>query len=133
MWKRWISASKKILQMKLVKIDSIYFYLWLLLKRFTFSTFQTASKSKYFVSKIYARAYLRIEWFYLTSSFVTNLFSKSLWASKSFKKWYQRMYLSKISIICILWYDFLNNLDPQKDFDKKCVTKKLVKYNHSYL
>ena len=37
------------------------------------------------------------------------------------------MCLSKISIICILWYDFLNDLDAQIDFDKKIVTKKLVK------
>ena len=29
------------------------------------------------------------------------------------------MYLSKISIICILLYEFLNDLDAQSDFDKK--------------
>ena len=29
------------------------------------------------------------------------------------------MYLSKISIIWILWYEFLNDLDAQSDFDKK--------------
>ena len=29
----------------------------------------------------------------------------------------------------ILWYDFLNDLDTQSSF----VTKKPVKYNHSYL
>ena len=27
----------------------------------------------------------------------------------------------------ILWYDFLNNLDAQRDFEKNIVTKKLVK------
>ena len=27
----------------------------------------------------------------------------------------------------ILWYDFLNDLDAQSDFDKKIVTKKTVK------
>ena len=27
----------------------------------------------------------------------------------------------------ILWYEFLNDLDAQTDFDKKIVTKKLVK------
>ena len=27
----------------------------------------------------------------------------------------------------IFWYDFLNDLDAQIDFDKKIVTKKLVK------
>ena len=33
----------------------------------------------------------------------------------------------------ILWYEFLNDLNAHKDFDKKCVTKKPVKENHSYL
>ena len=37
------------------------------------------------------------------------------------------MCLNKISIICILWYDFLNDLDAQIDFDKKIVTIKQVK------
>ena len=37
------------------------------------------------------------------------------------------MYLSKLSIVCILWYDFLNDLDAQSDFDKNFVTKKLLK------
>ena len=59
----------------------------------------------------------------MTTFFVTKCLSKFLWASKS---------LSKISIICILWYDFLNDLNAQSDFDKSFVTKKLVKYNHSY-
>ena len=27
----------------------------------------------------------------------------------------------------ILWYEFLDNLDAQNDFDKKFVTKELVK------
>ena len=27
----------------------------------------------------------------------------------------------------ILWYDFLNDLDTQSDFDRNLVTKKLVK------
>ena len=27
----------------------------------------------------------------------------------------------------ILWHEFLNDLDTQSDFDKKIVTKKLVK------
>ena len=43
------------------------------------------------------------------------------------------MYLSKISIICTLWYELLNDLDAKSDFDKKYVTKKPVKWNHSYL
>ena len=34
------------------------------------------------------------------------------------------MDLSKISIIYTLWYEFLNNLDAQSDFEKYCVTKK---------
>ena len=37
------------------------------------------------------------------------------------------MYLSKVSLIYTLWYEFLNNLDAQSDFHKKIVTKKLVK------
>ena len=37
------------------------------------------------------------------------------------------MCLSKISIIYILWYEFLNDLDAQSDFDKNFVAKKLVK------
>ena len=36
-------------------------------------------------------------------------------------------YLSKISIITIIWCEFLNDLDAQSDFDKKIVTKKLLK------
>ena len=43
------------------------------------------------------------------------------------------MYLSKLSIICTLWYEFLNDLYSQRDFDKKFVTKKPVNLNHSYL
>ena len=33
----------------------------------------------------------------------------------------------------ILWYEFLNDSDAQSDSEKKIVTKKLVKKNHSYL
>ena len=33
----------------------------------------------------------------------------------------------------ILWYGFLNDLDAQSDFDKSFVTKKVVKFNYSYL
>ena len=33
----------------------------------------------------------------------------------------------------ILWYEFFNDLDVQSDFDKNFVTKKVVKWNHSYL
>ena len=29
------------------------------------------------------------------------------------------MYLSKKSIICILWCEFFNNLDAKSDFDKQ--------------
>ena len=36
-------------------------------------------------------------------------------------------YLSKISITCTLWYEFLNDLNAQSYFDKNFVTKKLVK------
>ena len=44
----------------------------------------------------------------------------------TFKNSYQTMVLSKISITCILWYEFLNNLDAQW-FWQIIVTKKLVK------
>ena len=37
------------------------------------------------------------------------------------------MYLSKISIICILGCEFLNDLDAQNDFDKKIFSKKPIK------
>ena len=37
------------------------------------------------------------------------------------------MCLGKKSIIYILWYEFLNDLDAQSDFDKKFVTKQPVK------
>ena len=36
------------------------------------------------------------------------------------------MCLSKTSIICTLWYEFLNDFDTQSDFDKNIVTKKPV-------
>ena len=32
-----------------------------------------------------------------------------------------------ILLNCILWYEFLNDLDAQNDFEKKIVTKKPVK------
>ena len=35
--------------------------------------------------------------------------------------------------ILLKWYELLNDLDAQKDFDKNFVTKKPVKWNHSYL
>ena len=67
-----------------------------------------------------------------------SLYYKWIWAKNKFssvldtstKKLLESracMYLSKISIICILWYGFLNDLDAQSDFDKNVVTKKLVK------
>ena len=34
------------------------------------------------------------------------------------------MGLSKISIICILWCDIINDLDAQSDFEKKQYHKK---------
>ena len=74
-----------------------------------------------------SRAYLREEWFYLTSSFVTKFFSKSFWASISFKNSYQRVQLIHILLKYIHWYEFLSDLDAQSDFDKKIVTKKPVK------
>ena len=35
--------------------------------------------------------------------------------------------MTDILLKYILWYGFLNDLDAQSDFDKKIVTKKLVK------
>ena len=43
------------------------------------------------------------------------------------------MQMVDILLKYILWHKFWNDLDAQRDFDKKIVTKKLVKYNHSYL
>ena len=37
------------------------------------------------------------------------------------------MQMINILLKYILWYDFLNNLDVQRDFDKSFVTKKTVK------
>ena len=39
--------------------------------------------------------------------------------------------MQRIAILLkyILWYEFLNDLDDQSDFEKKNVTKKLVKFN----
>ena len=58
-----------------------------------------------------------------TSFFMTNFVSKSIWEIKSFKNAYQRVQTIDILLEYILWYDFLNNLDIQSDFDKKFVTK----------
>jgi len=48
-----------------------------------------------------------------------KIFVKFTLGSKTFKKLLQRMYLSKKSIICILWCEFFNNLDAKSDFDKQ--------------
>ena len=37
------------------------------------------------------------------------------------------MQMIDILLKYILWYEILNNLDAQSDFDKNCVTKMLVK------
>ena len=66
-------------------------------------------------------------WFYLTIFFVTILFSKSLLELKSFKNSCQRVHMIDILLKYILWYNFLNDLDAQSDFDKNFVTKKPVK------
>ena len=60
---------------------------------------------------------------------MTKFLSKSLWESKSYKNSYQRVHMIMIDILLkyILWYDFLNDLDAQSDFNKKIVTKKPVK------
>ena len=38
------------------------------------------------------------------------------------------MQMIDILLKYILWYEFLNNLDAQSDFDKNIVTKRLVKF-----
>ena len=65
--------------------------------------------------------------FLLDRLFLTMFLSKSLWASKSFKKSNQWMYLGKIFPFAPSIMKFLTIWIPQSDFDKKCVTKKLVK------
>ena len=37
------------------------------------------------------------------------------------------MQMIDILLKCILWYDFLNDLDAQSDFNKRFVTEKPVK------
>ena len=37
------------------------------------------------------------------------------------------MQIIDILLKCILWYEFLNNLDAQSDFNKRFVTEKSVK------
>ena len=37
------------------------------------------------------------------------------------------MQMIDIVLKCIIWYEFLNDLDALNDFDQKIVTKKLVK------
>ena len=69
----------------------------------------------------------------LEQLFCDIILSKSLWESKSFNNSYQRMQMIEILLKYILWYEFLNDLDAQSDFDKKIITKKPVKSNHSYL
>ena len=44
-----------------------------------------------------------------------------------YKNSYQRVQMVDILLKYILWYDFLNDLDIQSDFDKIIVTKKPVK------
>ena len=43
------------------------------------------------------------------------------------------MQIFDILLKYILWYDFLNNLDAQSDFDKDFVSRKPVKKKYSYL
>ena len=37
------------------------------------------------------------------------------------------MQMIDILLKCILWYEFLNDLDAQSDFDKKIITEKPIK------
>ena len=43
------------------------------------------------------------------------------------------MQMIDILLKTILWHEFLNDLDAQSDFENNFVTKKVVKWNHSYL
>ena len=63
----------------------------------------------------------------LDQLFCEFFLSKSLWESKSFKNSYQRVQMIDILLKYILWYESLNDLDAQSDFDKNIVTKKPVK------
>ena len=48
---------------------------------------------------------------------MTKFLSKSLLESKSFKKSYQRVQMIDILLKYIHWYEYLNDLDAQSDFD----------------
>ena len=59
--------------------------------------------------------------------FCDKIFYKITLESKSFKDSYHRVQIIGILLKLILWYEFLDNLDAQSDFEKNFVTKKLVK------
>ena len=59
--------------------------------------------------------------------FVTKCLSKSPWESRLFKNSYQRVQVINILLKYILWYEFSNDLDAQRDFEKSFVTKMQVK------
>ena len=61
--------------------------------------------------------------FYCDIFFFQNHFNNS----KSFEYSYRRVQMIDILLKYILWYDFLNNLDAQSDFEKSDVTKMPVK------
>ena len=63
----------------------------------------------------------------LDQLFVTTFLTKSLGATKFFKNSYERIQIIDILLKYILWYQSINDLDAQSDFDKNFVTKKLVK------
>ena len=52
------------------------------------------------------------------------MLSKSLWESKSLDNSYQRVQMIDILLKYMLWYEFVNDLDAQSDFEKKNCHKK---------
>ena len=58
---------------------------------------------------------------------MAKFLSKSLWESKWFENSYQKVQMIDILLKYILWYDFLNELDAQSDYDKNFVPKKPAK------
>ena len=55
---------------------------------------------------------------------MTKFLSKSFWESESFTNSYKRLQKNEILLKYILCYEFLNDLDAQRDFEKKNLTKK---------
>ena len=63
----------------------------------------------------------------LDQFFCDNFFVKITFGIQIVLKFIQRMQMIDILLKYILWHEFLNNMDALSDFDKKIITKKLVK------